>query len=55
MQTPGIGPVSAFVVGDELDDRILTPLLELLWPSDHAGVVAELQLPNALVMATALK
>ena len=55
VQTPGIGPVSAFVVGDELDDRILTPLLELLWPSDHAGVVAELQLPNAIVMATALK
>ena len=54
VQTPGIGPVSAFVVGDELDDRIPT-LLGLLWPSDHAGVVAELQLPNALLIATALK
>ncbi len=36
-----IGPVFAFVVGDELDDR--TP--SGLWPSDHAGVVAQLKIP----------
>ena len=36
-----IGPVWAFVVGDELEDR--TP--SGLWPSDHAGVIARLQIP----------
>ena len=36
-----IGPVLAFVVGDELRDR--TP--SGLWPSDHAGVIARLQIP----------
>ncbi len=33
-----IGPVQAWVVGDELKDR--TP--SGLWPSDHAGVIAQL-------------
>ena len=37
-----IGPVLAFVVGDELRDR--TP--SGLWPSDHAGVIARLQIPT---------
>jgi hypothetical protein len=36
-----IGPVLSFVVGDELRDR--TP--SGLWPSDHAGVIARLQIP----------
>ncbi|MEJ2104624.1 MAG: hypothetical protein P8X47_08615, partial [Ignavibacteriaceae bacterium] len=36
-----IGPVLAFVVGDELRD--MTP--SGLWPSDHAGVIARLQIP----------
>jgi endonuclease/exonuclease/phosphatase family metal-dependent hydrolase len=36
-----IGPVIAFVVGDELKDR--TP--SGLWPSDHAGVLAQLKIP----------
>ncbi len=41
-----IGPVFAYVVGDELDDRILNPDDgTLLWPSDHAGVVALLRIP----------
>jgi hypothetical protein len=38
-----IGPVLAFVVGDELRDR--TP--SGLWPSDHAGVIARLKIPVA--------
>lgn len=38
-----IGPVLAYVVGDELHDR--TP--SGLWPSDHAGVVAWLKIPIA--------
>jgi len=37
-----IGPVIAFVVGDELEDR--TP--SGLWPSDHAGVVAKIWIPQ---------
>lgn len=37
-----IGPVVAFVVGDELKDR--TP--SGLWPSDHCGVVAKLWIPE---------
>lgn len=41
-----IGPVFAYVVGDELDDQILNPDDgTLLWPSDHAGVVALLRIP----------
>ncbi len=41
-----IGPVFACVIGDELDDRILNPNDgTLLWPSDHAGVVALLRIP----------
>lgn len=35
-----IGPVQAAVIGNELEDR--TP--SGLWPSDHAGVIATLQL-----------
>ena len=41
-----IGPVWAFVVGDELEDR--TP--SGLWPSDHAGVIARLQIPVKLAV-----
>jgi hypothetical protein len=36
-----IGPVIAFVVGDE--PRDMTP--SGLWPSDHAGVIARLKIP----------
>lgn len=36
-----IGPVNAFVVGDEQKDRTSSGL----WPSDHAGVVAKLRIP----------
>ncbi len=43
---PNIGPVFAYVVGDELTDRLLFPPDEsLIWPSDHAGVVALLHIP----------
>jgi len=42
---PNIGPVFAYVVGDELEDRIFFPPDDLIWPSDHAGVVAALQIP----------
>jgi endonuclease/exonuclease/phosphatase family metal-dependent hydrolase len=45
--TRTLAPVTTIVVGDELDDRIpvSSPAgLQLLWPSDHAGVVAELEL-----------
>ena len=43
-----IGPVFSWVVGDELEDRI--PILyngvqSLIWPSDHAGVIALLRIP----------
>ena len=38
-----VGPVTAFVVGEEQDDRTSSGL----WPSDHAGVIARLQLPPA--------
>ena len=38
-----LGPVRAIVVGDEQGDRTASGL----WPSDHAGVIAELQLPPA--------
>jgi hypothetical protein len=37
-----IGPVIAFVVGEEKKDR--TP--SGLWPSDHAGVIARLKIPK---------
>jgi hypothetical protein len=37
-----IGPVIAFVVGDQRKD--MTP--SGLWPSDHAGVIARLKIPN---------
>jgi len=43
-----IGPVYAWVVGDELSDRIEFPGPggpELIWPSDHAGVIAKLRIP----------
>jgi endonuclease/exonuclease/phosphatase family metal-dependent hydrolase len=43
---PNIGPVFAYVVGDELADRLLFPPDgSLIWPSDHAGVVALLHIP----------
>ncbi|KPK78727.1 MAG: hypothetical protein AMJ89_00550 [candidate division Zixibacteria bacterium SM23_73] len=43
-----IGPVFAYVVGDELEDRYYFEYDSLhpwLWPSDHAGVVALLRIP----------
>jgi hypothetical protein len=43
-----IGPVFAYVVGDELDDRFYFEydgLNPWLWPSDHAGVIALLRIP----------
>jgi len=41
-----IGPVWAWVVGDELEDRILNPDDGTwMWPSDHAGVIALLRIP----------
>jgi endonuclease/exonuclease/phosphatase family metal-dependent hydrolase len=43
------GGVEMAVVGDESDDRIQTPLGYFLWPSDHAGVFAELWMPPGLV------
>jgi hypothetical protein len=42
---PNIGPVFAYVVGDELGDRVFFPPDDLIWPSDHAGVVALLHIP----------
>jgi endonuclease/exonuclease/phosphatase family metal-dependent hydrolase len=43
---PIIGPVFAYVVGDELEDRLIFPPDgSLIWPSDHAGVVALLHIP----------
>jgi hypothetical protein len=43
---PNIGPVFAYVVGDELADRLVFPPDgSLIWPSDHAGVVALLHIP----------
>jgi len=46
-----IDPVFAFVVGDELDDKILVARpdgsFDLLWPSDHAGVIASFRLPES--------
>jgi endonuclease/exonuclease/phosphatase family metal-dependent hydrolase len=43
---PNIGPVFAYVVGDELADRLVFPPDgSLIWPSDHAGVVALLHMP----------
>ena len=40
-----IGPVFAWVVGDELKDRIwVEAFQEFIWPSDHGGVVARLSL-----------
>ena len=41
-----IGPVWAYVVGDELEDMILNPEDgTMMWPSDHAGVIALLRIP----------
>jgi hypothetical protein len=42
---PIIGPVFSYVIGDELGDRLLFPDGTLIWPSDHAGVVALLHIP----------
>jgi endonuclease/exonuclease/phosphatase family metal-dependent hydrolase len=42
-----IGPVYAWVVGDELHDRVnILGTEEWIWPSDHAGVVARLWIPQ---------
>lgn len=43
-----IGPVFSWVVGDELEDRIpivYNDVQSLIWPSDHAGVIALLRIP----------
>ncbi len=48
-----IGPVFAYVVGDEMEDRFYfeytdymgNELYPWLWPSDHAGVAALLRIP----------
>jgi hypothetical protein len=41
-----IGPVFAYVVGDEIGDMILNSGDgTMMWPSDHAGVVALLHIP----------
>jgi hypothetical protein len=41
-----IGPVWAYVVGDEVDDMIENPDDgTMMWPSDHAGVIALLRIP----------
>jgi endonuclease/exonuclease/phosphatase family metal-dependent hydrolase len=42
-----IGPVWAEVIGDELKDRTISRL----WPSDHAGVVAQLHLRKDVAIA----
>lgn len=42
-----IGPVFAWVVGDELDDRVwVEDYQEWIWPSDHGGVIARLYIPK---------
>jgi len=43
-----IGPVYAWIVGDELKDRIWVgePYNAWIWPSDHAGVIARLWIPQ---------
>ncbi|MFA9455034.1 MAG: endonuclease/exonuclease/phosphatase family protein [Candidatus Aminicenantaceae bacterium] len=42
-----IGPVFAWVVGDELKDRVwVEAFQEFIWPSDHGGVVARLRIPK---------
>ncbi len=42
-----IGPVYAWVVGDELTDRVwVEDYQEWIWPSDHAGVIARLWIPQ---------
>jgi hypothetical protein len=43
-----IGPVFAWVVGDELQDRVWTEAFPAgwIWPSDHAGVIARLRIPQ---------
>lgn len=42
-----IGPVFAWVVGDELPDRVwVDSYQEWIWPSDHAGVIARLWIPG---------
>lgn len=42
-----IGPVFAWVVGDELRDRVwVDAFQEYIWPSDHGGVVARLRIPK---------
>ena len=42
-----LGPVFAWVVGDELEDRVwVDAFQEYIWPSDHGGVVARLRIPK---------
>lgn len=42
-----IGPVFAWVVGDQLKDRVwVEDFQEWIWPSDHGGVVAHLRIPT---------
>jgi hypothetical protein len=42
-----LGPAFATVWGDELGDRVPSGLAEgdLIWPSDHAAVIAEMRIP----------
>ena len=41
-----IGPVWAYVIGDELEDMIRNPNDgTMMWPSDHAGIIALLRIP----------
>jgi endonuclease/exonuclease/phosphatase family metal-dependent hydrolase len=41
----GVEAQSAEIIGDEPDDRVSVGV-DLLWPSDHAGVVATLRIEN---------
>lgn len=43
---PALGPVYATVWGDELSDRLWEPNTgDMIWPSDHAAVIAEMWIP----------
>jgi len=41
--SPDLDATEAHVIGEELDDRATSSTGAVLWPSDHAGVVATLQ------------
>ena len=45
----GLGPVKARVAGDEIKDK---DKLTGLWPSDHAGLVAQMKIPVPVLVAT---